>query len=334
MSIDDESSGSEVEGTTPWLYEDFFETVKRGEGKVIAVRDLINMWGYKRRGATLIHVIEQEMQKRGLVSIPDIASADYYGDVKILDQRDENPQEDPIVGWPISSVLDENAVIVGVTPDVRLGEIETVMVMKNYSQIPVFRRTNRDLLGSITWRSIARWHGDRNSAAAKDVMSPGGYVAKSSDPLLMHIPAIIENEFIYIESPSGEIVGILTATDLAESFLETSGPFIKIGEIEQRIRRLVDRLTVPEIREAKNADDANREVHGADDLSFGEYVRALENPVKWTSVDAGFERGPIIENLKDVNKTRNDVMHFRPRPLEPEKVKALDWCLNWLREIG
>lgn len=334
MSIDHENSDSEVEGTSAWSYEEFFQTVKRGEAKVIAVRDLISMWGYKRRGSTLVHVIEKEMQKRGLVSIPNITSADYYGDVKILDRRDENSQEDPIIGWPISSVLDENAVIVGVTPEVLLGEIETVMVMKNYSQIPVFRRRNRDLLGSITWRSIARWRGDRKSAAAKEVMSPGGYVAKSSDPLLMHIPAIIENEFIYIESPSGEVVGILTATDLAESFLETSGPFIKIGEIEQRIRRLVDRLTVPEIQKAKHADDANREVHGVDDLSFGEYVRALENPARWISVDAGFERGPIIENLKDVNNTRNDVMHFRPRPLELEKAKALDWCLNWLREIG
>lgn len=322
------------EVATSWLYEEFFETVKRGEKKVVSIIDLIDMWGYKRRSSTLIHVIEQEMHKRGLLSIPDIASADYYGTVTILDRRDEISQEAPLPGWPISSVLDENAEIVGVTPEARLGEIETIMVMKNFSQIPVFRRPNRDLLGSITWRSIARWRGDRSLAAAKEVMSPGGYVAKSNDALLTHISAIIDNEFIYIESPTGEIVGILTATDLAESFLETSGPFIKIGEIEQRLRRLVDRLTIPEIKEVKNENDVDREVYSADDLSFGEYVRALENPQRWESVKAGFDRGPIISNLKEVNKIRNDVMHFRPRPLESEKTKALDWCLNWLREVG
>nr|MBM4732593.1 hypothetical protein [Prescottella equi] len=324
------ASGTEAASAPP--YEKFFASVRCNQKQEIHVRDFIAMWGYRRRGSTLVYMIESELERRGLVSVPDIASADYYSKVTVLDRRDLSSQETSRVGWPISSVLDEDSELIGVGPDTRLNEVETIMVMKNYSQLPVLSKNRRELLGTVAWKSLARWRGDRSTSTAREAMVPGGYIAKSSDGLLAHISAIIENEFIYIQSPSREIVGILTATDLAESFLETSGPFIKIGEIEQRIRTLVDRLPIPEIQASKNGGDESREVRSASDLTFGEYIRAVENPDRWATIGSEFDRGSVIENLKSVNQVRNDVMHFRPRPLEPEKIRALDWCLNWLRE--
>ncbi len=313
-------------------FEDFLATVKRNHKQVISVRDFIGMWGYKRRRSTLVCMIESELDGRGLACVPDIASADYYGYVTILDRRDLSSQEAVQLGWPISSVLDEDGELIGVGPDALLSEVETIMVMKGFSQIPVLASGRRELLGSITWKSIARWRGDRKTSTARQAMEPGGYVVQSNEGLLAHIAAIIENEFIYIQSPNKEFVGILTATDLAESFLETSGPFIKIGEIEQRIRMLVDRLTIPEIQSSKNGSDTSRDVKSASDLNFGEYIRALENRDRWGKIGSDFDRATVVAALKEVNRVRNDAMHFRPRPLDSEKIRELDWCLNWLRE--
>lgn len=319
-----------IAGTRP--YESFLAEVKHKSPKPIAVREFIAMWGYKKRGSTLVTMIESELERRGLTCVPEIVSADYYGEVTVLDLRDLPDRPASIVGWPISSVLDEESELVGVDPDTPLSQVETIMVMKCYSQIPVLSHCNRELHGSVTWKALARWSGDRSTATAKQAMVPGGYTADSSASLLAHIGAIIDNEFIYIQSPSKEYVGILTATDLADSFLETSGPFIKLGEIEQRVRALVDQLPIPDLQDCKNENDSSRTVASASDLTFGEYIRIVENPGRWSRIGLAFDRCTVLENLKEVNTIRNDVMHFRPHPLEPEKIKALDWCLNWLRE--
>lgn len=157
--------------------------------------------------------------------------------------------------------------------------------------------------------------------------------ARSSDNLLDHIKRIIENEFLFVQDPTGIYVGILTATDLAEGFLATSGPFIKIGEIEHRLRAIVNQLPLPLIQQVESSSDHKREIESAADLSFGSYVRILEKAENWHQLGLKFDRATVVKNLREVNAARNDVMHFRPNELDPQAVEAIDRCLNWLRAI-
>jgi hypothetical protein len=161
-------------------------------------------------------------------------------------------------------------------------------------------------------------------------MDSNSHSAQSDENLLDHIENIIRNEYLYIKDPSNMFVGILTATDLAQSFHSTSGPFIKIGEIEARLRVIVNDLPLPVIQQARQSADSSRQVNSASDLTFGEYVRIMQNPEHWDQLHLPFDRATVVRNLEEVNQLRNDVMHFRPN-LDGQTTGAIDRCLNWLR---
>jgi CBS domain-containing protein len=313
----------------------FLSKVTKNDPQVVSTKDFLALWGAKKRGSAILSNIENELESRGLVSVPEIATADYYGSVTIRHREDDREQSAEQVGWPISSVLDEDRQLISVMKQTPLDEVETLMVMRNFSQIPVLSPSGRELYGTITWKALAAFPRSHMVSTAEQAMIRAyhaNYTARSSDSLLTHIATIISNEYIYIQSPSNEFVGILTATDLASSFLETAGPFIKLGEIEQRIRILIDRLPLSEIQAARLSLETTREVRGAADLTFGEYIRILQSPDNWERIGLPFDRVTVVKNLEEVGRIRNDVMHFRPHAAEGRMTHAIDWCLNWLRE--
>lgn len=311
----------------------FFQTVKHKQPQAVSVRKFLALWGYKKRGAHVLRLIDRELSRRGLVTSPDIALADYYGQIEVLYEQDLLGHQEDGIGWPVSSVLNLDQELVFVGPNESLSTVETLMIMNDFSQIPVMNKSRRDLYGSVTWQSIARWQGDRTQATARQVMDKDRQTARSSDSLMLHINRIIDNECLYIHDPTGMFVGVLTATDLAQGFLATAGPFIKIGEIENRLRALVNHLPLPAIKHAAEVTGASRPIETAADLSFGDYVVILGKGENWEQLGLPFDRKTVVENLREVNAARNDVMHFRPNELDTQAAEAVDKCLNWLRAI-
>jgi len=53
-------------------------------------------------------------------------------------------------------------------------------------------------------------------------------------------------------------------------------------------------------------------VDGVSDLTFGEYVRLLENEQRWNKLGVQIDRGKFNEQLGRIRDIRNDVMHFDP----------------------
>ncbi|OBA88523.1 hypothetical protein A5662_25110 [Mycobacteriaceae bacterium 1482268.1] len=327
------ASGECVEPAERAQVDAFLQTVKHKQPKTVSVKKFLGLWGYKKRGAHILRVINRELSRRGLVTSPDIALADYYSEIEVLYQQDLSGRTETEIGWPVSSVLDPERELVIVGPDEKLSTVETLMIMNDFSQIPVMNKSRRDLHGSVTWQSIARWQGDTSQATARQVMDKNRQTARSSDSLLDHIDTIIDREFLYVQDPTGLYVGILTATDLAEGFLTTAGPFIKIGEVENRLRALVNHLPLPMIYQAAEVKGATRAIESADDLSFGQYVAILEKDDNWQQLGLPFDRKTVVENLREVNAARNDVMHFRPTELDSQAAEAIEKCLNWLRAI-
>jgi len=80
-------------------------------------------------------------------------------------------------------------------------------------------------------------------------MVGGGHVAESSDDLFDLVPIIVSEEYIYYRDNIQQIKGIVTATDLAQTFQDTTGYFLRIGEIESRLRGLIDKLPLTVIEE-------------------------------------------------------------------------------------
>ena len=82
--------------------------------------------------------------------------------------------------------------------------------------------------------------------------------------------------------PTGGFTGIVTASDLSGQFLQLAEPFLLLGEIENLIRRiLLNKFAKQDFEAVRDPEDGHRQVSTVSDLTFGEYIRLLENGDRW-----------------------------------------------------
>lgn len=108
----------------------------------------------------------------------------------------------------------------------------------DFSQVPVLTDDHTQVLGSVNWKSLARFASAGKNTAG-EVMQRGGVVADSSAPLLNHFEEIIENDYIFVRGTEGTITHVVTTTDLARSFDSIAGPFMRLREIERSLREIL-----------------------------------------------------------------------------------------------
>lgn len=309
---------------------EFLTTVTIDASQEIDLREFLSLNGNTKRGKYVIKSLNQALRDRGLVVEPDLERADYWGTIVISDRR-MGTRSRHQAGLPISNIADDAPALITVGPDDSLEHVETLMLMHDFSQIPVMDKASRKLHGTVTWKSIARSRaGGTASAKARDVMSSGGHVADSADNLMDLVPTIIADDYVYYRNRENVIVGIVTASDLAATFRNSTGVFIRLGEIETLIRAVLDRLSVPALEENLDPNIERANFGGASDMTFGEYIRVLENPQKWNSLNLALDRKTCIDNLKRVARIRNDIMHFRTE-IDENSESTVEECLNWLK---
>jgi CBS domain-containing protein len=304
--------------------DDFLVKVKRGSPWVMPTERFIRLYGNTRRGAVVNQGINTRLKARGLVCEPEIDNADYYGDVVIFDPRDKIPQPKTVTALPVSAFRGEYGSLFSCGPEMPAAKVQTLMVVNDISQIPVLSNDKKTVYGVVTWRSIAQFRGDLQSASAKDIQGPAGHVASSSDDFLEHVRTIIAQEYLFYRSPEGKVDGIVTASDLAQAFDSTAGIYIQLQEIETRLRILLDRSPIPKLQahlEPSHRNSTN--FRGATDMSFGEYIHALEDADIWRACGITLDQTICLKVLSEVKAVRNGVMHFSAGlgdALEPESI--------------
>lgn len=127
-----------------------------------------------------------------------------------------------------------------------------------------------------------------------------------------------------VQAPDRIICGIVTAADFSEQFRQLAEPFLLVGEIENSVRKLIrGKFTATELAEVKDPDDKERKVDAVSDLTFGEYVRLLENESHWRKIGLALDRTEFIKRLIEIRDIRNDIMHFHPEGLAEDDLRTL-----------
>jgi CBS domain-containing protein len=309
---------------------EFLDSVTLESPQEIDLRELLALNGNTKRGKYVVASLNQALRERGLVVEPDLALADYWGPVVISDRRADNRPRHQ-AGLPISNLAEDAPELITARQEDSLEHVETLMLMHDFSQIPITDQSRRKLHGTVTWKSIARSRANgQSNATARDVMTSGGHVADSADNLMDLIPMIIADDYVYYRNRERVIVGIVTASDLAGTFRNSTGVYVRIGEIESLLRTILDRLPVPDLESCVDPNIERADFGGASDLTFGEYIRVLEHPDRWGALGLGLDRKTCVENLKKVALLRNDIMHFRNTP-DDNRESTVTECLNWLK---
>jgi len=311
------------------------------EPPIVTVRDFLSWFGAQRRGWSIVASIKDELQRAGLLTDPDFegeyidslihfklrgtsatASAP-QGSAAEVGEAQKFAEQSAEPAYRISKLAAANSPPVNVAPTSDLQVAITLMMANDYSQLPVMTG-ERDVKGMISWKSI----GSRLALGVS-----GGRVAefmdtyqeiRSDESIFRAIQTIVEHDYVLVRGPTNKIVGIVTASDLSVQFQNLSEPFLLIGEIENQIRQLIrEKISVTEMAQMRDVADSTRQISDVSDLTFGEYVRGLEHPERWSKLGLRVDRSTFCKYLDDVRKIRNDVMHFDPDGIPSEDLKRL-----------
>ncbi len=206
-------------------------------------------------------------------------------------------------------------------------------MLKDFSQIPVMQN-EREVKGVISLASIAkRFSCGKTGQYVREFMETHREI-DSDASLFQAIPIISESHYVLVRSKDRRISGIVTSTDISLQFEFLSEPFLMLGEIENHIRRIIGRkLSLEELRAAKYQSDEGRVIESVANLTFGEYIRLIENTDRWQKIALPINRAEFCSQLEKVRKIRNDVMHFDPDGVLPEDKKNLRDFAAFLRQL-
>lgn len=147
------------------------ERVHSGASEHHTVRQLLRWYGYERRGRFIIWAIRRDFADLKLQTEPDIEYAYLDGELAFQTLPDQAPSqalpnpgteetqailitsepEDPT--QRIGRLPSANTRPVSVNPNSTAAEAVTLMLLHDYSQLPVMQG-ERTLKGVITWQSI------------------------------------------------------------------------------------------------------------------------------------------------------------------------------------
>jgi len=309
------------------------------------VRSFLLWFGAERRGYNIVRRIRSTLESLDLDTDPEFEYAYIDGSITFVPAgaKTATPQQasdlaDVHIAGPtyrIGRLESANRQPVTVKPDNQLSEATTLMLMNDFSQLPVVT-SPRDVKGVISWKLIgSRLALGRSCQFVRECMDPPHTVGIQTS-LFAAIEIIAVHDYVLVQAADRTISGIVTASDLSQQFRFLAEPFLLVGEIENNIRRLIHgKFTADELRSVVQEDD--RDVDGVVDLTFGEYQRLLESDSRWAKLRLKIDRREFVARLDEVREIRNDVMHFDPEgPAEAELKTLRDFArfMQSLREIG
>ena len=243
-----------------------------------------------------------------------------------------SPGQEPVIR--IGSLIPEDQQLLSVEPDDSVYTAISYMKRHNYSQLPVMDANER-FFGVISWRSIGERYtspGSPSPGLVSHCMDSQVHPLSGNQSLFdpETIKEIDKQDYIVLKDEANMVVGIVTAADLATRFERFGSAFALIGEIDLRLRRLMEyKLSDKEIRSAqkKNLPKIYQEDGSEYKLGFGEYVWLFHNRTDTLGRPDG-----SMHFASDINRARlirNRLMHFAGGNLE----EATDEEMGMLRDI-
>jgi CBS domain-containing protein len=275
------------------------------------------------------------LEKAGLVTDPDFASGYIDNHVRLV-RAPEDKAAEPVapqeVSLKVGHLRAASQEVLAVRPDDSLERAQTLMILNDYSQLAV-ASTPRSVQGAITWEVIGRRGIAKELTCARDATVPAEEVEFDQD-LLPLLPRIASAGYVFVRGRDRKLSGIITASDVTVEFDALASPFFLLGEIERRLRLVVDEhFQATELGQFRDPSDTGREIDGAEDLSLGEISRLLEKPDVWDRLRWRADRGTFISFMVEVRSIRNRLMHFSPDLPSDVEVAQMRNMLGFLKAV-
>lgn len=292
------------------------------------VRNFIWWFGAYRRGPLVVDRISESLSKYKLEAEPDFRTTyvDHY--IKVFAKSDsiKNPVPRGELlaadsNFRISQLESANRTLMTVTPNDPLEKAVSLMLAHDFSQLPVLNGT-RTIHGAISWKSIgSKLAVVGNGHLVSDFINDCTVV--EHDRAIFEVYDLIsKNDFVVVRAEDKTFTGIVTTSDLADEFRKVSEAFLVLGEIERNIRRLLDKWNT--LSEERICEICNiPKFDGFHKLTFGGYLRIMENDEFWSSIPFKLHRKTFVDLMENIRITRNSVMHFNPDPSSEKELRQM-----------
>lgn len=223
--------------------------------------------------------------------------------------------------------------LVSVAPTALVAQAFTLMLLEDYSQLPVMT-TPREVKGVISWKSVgARMALGQMPVTVADAMVPAVEVSADSS-IFDALPLIALHDYVLIRQPDKQVTGIMSASDVNEQFKNWTEPFLLLEQIEKHLRHWINaRLSPVEIGAALSQCGEPAAALSTDELTFGNYCELFSQESRWVRLGLPLDRSTFCKGLDDVRKIRNRVMHFDPAGIAPTQRKALRVFAEFLEQL-
>jgi hypothetical protein len=306
-------------------------------------RSILLWFGASRRGQQVCSQIRKMLEKHGLLTSPDFESSYIDGDLTFNLKKNtplSRTESGTLVADPthkIGRLEAANHTPFTVKPDATIEEAVTLMLTRNFSQIPVMT-TKTSVKGIISWKTIGcRLALGIKCLHVRDAME-NAYEIGIDQAFFSAISIISKHDYVLVRAADQTICGIITASDPNVQFRKLAEPFLLLGEIENGIRLMFHgKFNKPELESARDPGDSQREIERVADLGFGEYIHLVESEKNWKKLKLEIDRVQFVKQLDRIRQIRNDVMHFDPDGLDDEDQETLRefaHFLKRLRDIG
>ncbi len=317
---------------SPERLEEFVQAaVGAGETVTLTIREFLRVWGHTHRRPSVVQEIQEELETLGLSTNPSFTEGSINSTIMVVPvgvepdagihvpTAEELPTEaladDRPVAFLVKQIPSADIALVSVEPDDELRVASTRMGLNNFTQLPVLDAEGR-LQGAVSWESIGLAYLSNDTPTLAQATAPAREV-DGDDDLLEWIGEIYRLGYVFVRNGERRVTGIVTTADLTSQLGSQLRPFLLIAEIERRLRRIIDRavgdgrLTIEQVRNQLRRHRRAR-VHGARNLTLGEYPYVLEAEEVWTSFGWAIDRDLFVDRLRAAADFRNDLMHLNP----------------------
>ena len=305
----------------------------------ITVRDFLGWFNSQRRGTWIVATIQEALLDNGISTDPDFTGQFIDGEISFV-ARDAKaaltappePSIDPT--YRIGRLPAANKPPVSVKPNDPLEKATTLMAKHDFSQVPVMT-SDREVKGMVSWKTVGmKICFNEGCTEVRDTMAPHQEISSNAS-IFDAIRTIVNHDYVLIRAPDNRISGIVTTSDLSLQFQQLAEPFLLIGEIENYVRRLLrGKFSKDELSSAKDPEDKDRTIERVSDLTFGEYVRLIEDAKNWQKLKLKIDRKEFIASLDEIRRIRNDVMHFDPDGISEHDLYALRETSRFLQRMA
>ena len=225
---------------------------------------------------------------------------------------------------------------------VDIKQINTLMISNNVSMIPIIPGGKRNL-ALIRRKSIWKYmiENQQNLPELDEMQEEPLPAVKVGDSLDDTLEKIRSNSAVLLEDDDGVFRKILTPKSVSESLYEFSTKYVKINNLEKRLRDLINDLSIESVKECltteykkyADVDGVEKRVPDLDKLTMMDYQLIFNN--LWDSFSSlqHLDKSMMNKLLEETRIYRNDVMHFRITDEVSEETNPCDLVLKMLPNI-